>query len=218
MLTAMSRKKALMSQNAYFHVCNKSIEQFRIFEHDANVQYFLTALDHYRQLHLSKISLSRALLCNKYVSVPLLQSVSGPVSILAYCIMPTHYHLLLKAPEMSFISRYIGVIENSYTRYFNRKHNRVGPLWQSRFNKILIESNSELLHVMRYIHLNPTSAGLTDAPEDWRFSSYQDLLLNPSYLKSTPEISIKSIGELQRFTNNQIAYQRNLQRLKKHNL
>ena len=67
---------------------------------------------------------------------------------------------------------------NSYTRYFNTKTKRKGPLWQGRFKSVLIKTDEQLLHLTRYIHLNPTSEDLVERPEDWPYSSYNEYLRN----------------------------------------
>lgn len=67
-------------------------------------------------------------------------------------------------------------ILDSYTRYFNIKNKRKGPLWQGRFKSVLVENDEQLLHLTRYIHLNPTSDGLVNFPEDWFYSSYNEYL------------------------------------------
>jgi len=90
--------------------------------------------------------------------------------------MPTHIHLLLKQKQDFGISRYINRCLNSYTRYFNIKHKRKGPLWESRFKSSAITSNEIFTHITRYIHLNPVTAGLAGSPADWDFSSYSEYL------------------------------------------
>lgn len=98
------------------------------------------------------------------------------VEIIAYCIMPTHIHLILCQLKDEGISIYMKNLLNSYTRYFNIKNNRKGPLWQGRFKSILIQTDEQLLHLTRYIHLNPTSDNLVDKPENWKYSSYHEYL------------------------------------------
>ncbi len=195
---------------------NKSIAGFRIFERDVNVQRFLIALDYYR--YDTQTSLSSALRNQTYIPQPLVNPNNNmsPVKILAYCMMPTHYHLLLKCEALTEISRYIGIVESSYSHYYNTKIDRPGPLWQSRFKKTTIGSSSELLHVLRYIHLNPTTAELVENPFDWPYSSYKDYLTDPSILKTFSEISIRSIDQFKKFTENNLAYQRRLHMIKKH--
>lgn len=98
------------------------------------------------------------------------------VDLIAYCLMPTHYHLVLSALSDNGISKYLQQLLNSYAKYFNIKYKRKGPLWESRFDSVHVTTDEQLLHLTRYIHLNPTSAGLVNTPIDWRYSSLREYL------------------------------------------
>ncbi|MDD3905875.1 MAG: transposase [Candidatus Omnitrophica bacterium] len=98
------------------------------------------------------------------------------VDIVAFCIMPNHIHLLLRQNTDGGISNFMSMLLNSYTKYFNLKYKRQGPIWEKRFKDVLIENDEQLLHVTRYIHLNPVTAFLTDDPYDWEFSSYREYI------------------------------------------
>ena len=76
------------------------------------------------------------------------------VEIIAYCFMPTHIHLILRQLKKDGISIFMGKILNSYTRYFNLKNKRKGPLWESKFKNVEVVTDEQLLHLTRYIHLN----------------------------------------------------------------
>ena len=98
------------------------------------------------------------------------------VEIIAYCLMPTHIHLILRQLKKDGISIFMSKVLNSYTRYFNLKNKRKGPLWESRFKNIEVVNDEQLIHLTRYIHLNPVTANLVEDPQDWRFSSYKEYL------------------------------------------
>ena len=98
------------------------------------------------------------------------------VSVLSFCLMPNHFHLVVKQRKENGIKNYLANISNSYTKFFNTKHDRVGPLLQGTFKAVWIETDEQLLHVVRYIHLNPVEAGIVQAPENYLWSSY------PAYL------------------------------------
>jgi len=89
----------------------------------------------------------------------------------AYVLMENHYHLLGETPHanLSAIMHFIG---SSYTTYFNKKRNRSGHLFQGRYKSILIDRDSYLLELSRYIHLNPVNAQMVEKPEDYPYSSY----------------------------------------------
>jgi len=130
--------------------------------------------------------------------------------------MPDHYHLLIKILRYNCLSKYISDIENSFTRYFNLKFSRKGPLWQSTFKAVRIKTNYQLLHTSRYIHLNPTTSNLVIKPEDWQFSSYHKFIKNEKVLQNVvTEISIDKPLLYKKFVEDQIDYQRKLRLIKK---
>lgn len=83
------------------------------------------------------------------------------VDILCYCLMPNHFHLLLRQRITTGIRVFLGNVCNSYAKYFNTKYHRNGTLFESVFQARAVESDEELVHVSRYIHLNPVIASLT---------------------------------------------------------
>ena len=95
--------------------------------------------------------------------------------VVAYCLMPTHYHFLVHIITDGF-SHGMQLLGISYTKAINKQRNRVGALFQGAFRAQYIERDEYLLHVSRYIHLNPVLIGLVQRPEDWEFSSYRDYL------------------------------------------
>jgi putative transposase len=74
--------------------------------------------------------------------------------------MPNHFHLILRQESENGISRFISQLLNSYTRYFNIKNRRIGQLFLDQFKNVLVENDNQLLHLSRYIHLNPYSSQL----------------------------------------------------------
>lgn len=90
----------------------------------------------------------------------------------SYCLMGNHYHLLADTPEAN-LSRGMRWLNGVYTQRFNRRHERVGHVFQGRFKAILVERDSYLLELARYIVLNPVRAGLANAAGAWRWSSYR---------------------------------------------
>jgi len=90
----------------------------------------------------------------------------------AYCLMSNHYHLLIETPEPN-LSRGMQHLNGVYTQWFNRKHSRFGHLVQGRFKSIVVEKESYLLELARYIVLNPVRAKMVRSARDWRWSSYR---------------------------------------------
>ena len=99
--------------------------------------------------------------------------VEQSVDILAYCLMPNHYHLLIQS-QTSDVSSRMRSLSLAYTKAMNRRYGRVGSLFQGRFQSICVESDDYLCQLTQYIHSNPVKAGLVAAPENWEFSSYPD--------------------------------------------
>ena len=93
----------------------------------------------------------------------------------AYCLMTNHFHLLFetKLPNLSKIMHYI---KGSYTTYYNIRHHRTGHLFQGRFKSIVVDRDSYLLELSRYIHLNPMRARIVKNPFDYVWSSYRGFL------------------------------------------
>ena len=89
----------------------------------------------------------------------------------ALCLMGTHYHLLVETPEPN-LSIGMHQLNGLYAQLFNRRHGRVGTLFQSRFHATLVESEEQLAATRDYIAANPVRAGLCLHPEDWQWSSY----------------------------------------------
>lgn len=199
-----------------YHVFNKSIANFNIFGNLKNAERFTKTLDYYNSNFLTE-SYSSFLKRKEHDFENLIYpKKSANVKFLSYCVMPDHYHSIIKIMNGNILSKYISDVENSYTRFFNIKSKRKGPLWQSRFKAIRIESNEQLLHVSRYIHLNPVTNNLVKVPEDWKFSSYRSIITNKNVLKDVLiELSIDSPEQYRRFVTNNADYQRKLKLIKK---
>jgi len=212
----MQKKPVFINQHIY-HVFNKSIANFGIFKNHDFCYRFIQTVNYYNNQIVLK-SFSEYLEKNKTYEFEnlLIPKAYCIIKILSYCIMPDHYHLLIKILSETNISQYISNIENSYTRYFNIRMNRKGPLWQSRFKAVRIKTNQQFLHTHRYIHLNPTTSNLVETPEDWEFSSYKDFITDEKYLKDiVTEISIRDIKQYKKFVDDQKDYQRKLKLIKK---
>jgi len=95
--------------------------------------------------------------------------------VAAYCLMPNHYHLLVQTPNGN-LSRCLRHIDGVYTQRFNRRHGQDGPLFRGRYKALLIEADTYLLQLVRYLHRNPLAAGLTETPEDYPWSSHKNYL------------------------------------------
>ncbi len=211
------RKDELVNGECY-HIYNRSIAGFVIFSSSEECQRMIELIDilrfknfNYQFSHFKKLSDK-----NQFIELEKLRIENKTlVDIVAYCIMPTHFHLIIRQNKNLGIIKYIAKISNSYSKYFNTKHHRSGPLWSSRFKSVRVQDDEQLLHLTRYIHLNPVSANVVSNPFDWQFSSYKEYLEKTASkicnYKNILEIDPKKYKE---FVNNRIDYQRQLSAIK----
>jgi REP element-mobilizing transposase RayT len=99
--------------------------------------------------------------------------VDENISILAYCLMPNHYHFLVQCNGDN-LSEAMQLLSLTYTKSINKRFNRVGSLFQGRFKAVLVDSDDYLVHLVRYIHLNPVKADLVKSASEWEFSSFSE--------------------------------------------
>ena len=207
------RKDPLVS-GQYYHIINRSIAGYKIYNNARDNQRFINALKYYRS-PIPMLKISRFLELSDAHQKQIIDSQTDLViEITAYCIMPTHFHLLIKQNIDNGITKYINNIEISYTRYFNLKYKRKGPLWESKFKNIRVETDEQLLHLTRYIHLNPTSARLVDNPEDWKWSSYHEYIKGEENICLYKDIINITPMAYKEFVNNRKDYQRELSKIK----
>jgi putative transposase len=134
--------------------------------------------------------------------------------------MPNHFHFLVRQNIDSGISKFMSNFENSYTKYFNIKNSRIGPLLQGPFKAVKIDSEEQLLHVSRYIHLNPFSSALVKNIDDlinYEWSSFSEYFgLNKYKLCQRGNIfsTFKNIETYRLFVFDQADYQKCLEEIK----
>ncbi|MCM8765514.1 MAG: transposase [Candidatus Omnitrophica bacterium] len=213
----MRRKEVLVNGEVY-HIFNKSIADYRVFNNKAEFLRMKNTIRYYQFENVSpKFSQFLLRTDKEKNSFPLPHNKVRIVQIIAYCLMPTHIHLVLKQFKDEGISLFMGKVLDSYSRFFNLRHKRKGPLWEGKFKNKLVESVEQLLHLTRYIHLNPTSAGLVNKPEDWLFSSYREyigLVDEEEVLCDKEELLDISPEAYKEFVEERITYQRELEKIK----
>ena len=130
--------------------------------------------------------------------------------------MPSHLHLLLREVVDEGVSRYLQRLLNSYARYYNTRYHRSGPLFSGRFHAGHVPDTDLLLHVSRYIHLNPYSAGLVADPLAYQWSSLNEYIGQPttSICRTDAILSITSASEYRQFVLDHADYARTLARIK----
>jgi REP element-mobilizing transposase RayT len=114
---------------------------------------------------------------NYYIFIDLLKELVEDynIKIAAYCLLPNHYHLLVQTPD-SNISRAMRHLNGVYTQRYNRSHNCDGTLFRGRYKSILVDGDSYLMELVRYIHRNPLEAGLVDHLDNYSWSSHKGYL------------------------------------------
>jgi REP element-mobilizing transposase RayT len=144
LLTMPIRKTPLEIGN-FYHIYNRGNNHQNIFFQRENYIYFIRLMKE----HI----------------------INNGIDIIAYCLMPNHYYFLVYLREET-LSDGMKSLSLAYTKAINRKFNRSGVLFQGRFQSILVYDTEYLIHLCRYIHLNPVKAGMVKQPEEWEFSSY----------------------------------------------
>lgn len=140
---------------SYYHIYARGASRQPIFVDDADHAYFLSLFHRYLSVDEVKNS----------VGVPY-DKLYEAVEVLCYCLMQNHFHLLIYQNEAGAMPRLMRGIMTAYSRYFNTKYHRSGSLFETRYKASRISSDEYLLHVSRYIHLNP---------EDWRNFPYSSI-------------------------------------------
>ena len=137
-------------KNGIYHVYNRGVSKQPIFLDEKDYAMFLF----YLKLYLDNPESLKNLDPQKrtYLSR---KNFYGQIDFLCYCLMPNHFHLLLKQRDKKGVASFMRCITTNYSMYFNKRYKRVGTLFQGRYRAVLIKKDSYLLHLSRYIHLNP---------------------------------------------------------------
>ena len=169
----MPQRSIPLVAGEYYHVYNRGNNRQDIFFERENYLFFLRRVRKYLvgETQTSEVS----------------ETSEVWTTIIAYCLMPNHFHLLV-CPHDDELSRRMQRFSISYTKAMNTRYDRVGSLFQGQFQAVLVDRNEYLLHLSRYFHLNPVEAGLVKQPEDWKFSSYRDYIGLRQGTLPTPDI------------------------------
>ena len=141
----MSRPLRLEFSGALYHVTSRGNERKAVYLEENDFEIFLNLLN---------------TVCSRYNWV-----------IHAYCLMDNHYHLLVETPDAN-LSKGMRQLNGVFTQSINRKHGRVGHLFQGRYKAILVDKDAYLLALCRYIILNPVRAKMVNTPDEWLWSSW----------------------------------------------
>ena len=219
----MPYRKTPIVPNQIYHVFNRSIAGQTIFSIKKDYHRFVDVINYYRfdnipirYSHYKRLPQSRKNSFND----EFLTNNKSIIHIISYCIMPNHFHLLLFSDKDHAVSNFTRNVQNSYSKYYNTKYKRNGSLFQSMFKAVRIENDEQLVHVSRYIHLNPITAYLIEANEleEYNWSSAKAFLLdsvNGSFVEPDLVLSnFKSRAKYKEFLIDQVDYQRDLDKIK----
>lgn len=198
-------------EQIFFHAQNIGVEKRIIFEDEKDCKRFIETLNHYKSTTPPSRFAFRKRARGEQASDP-----TPLVDIVAYCLMPNHFHLLLKENQSGGVSKFLSKVSNSYTKYFNSRHKRSGSLFKGRFKSAKID-DSQLQDIARYIHLDPFVKKIVRDINNFPFSSYYELTQNQKGITEKAFLLsfFPDITAFIDYTTNVDAYQSGLENIKK---
>jgi len=220
-------QKPAFVENEVYHIYNRGVEKRSIFEDDADRFRFIHDLFEFND---QRPAANMYYHFNQQLPKTEPRNKKSPrkliVDILAFCLMPNHYHLLLKQKTKNGIVNFMKKMGTGYAMYFNQKYQRVGPLFQGRFKAVLVNRDSHLLYLPHYIHLNPLDLFMPEWRdkklrnhksalkflENYRWSSFPDYVGIKNFPSVTNrEFILKLLGEkTDDYKKDIVAYLKNL--------
>lgn len=191
--------KTYVSEGIY-HIYNRGINKGNIFLDDQDYKIFLSYLKSYltpkdktKLLALIGNPSTPYIEKNKALRELTLENFYGRIELLAYCLMPNHFHLLVKQKGEREIVSWMRALMTRYTSYSNRRHNRLGPLLQGDYRGVLVGDDEQFVYLTRYIHRNPLSLKRSDLYG--QPSSYLNYLgrLQQEWVK--PKMALANFGQ-----------------------
>lgn len=158
--------------DSYYHIYNRGVAKSEIFLDPQDISVFCSYLKTYLLPKDNKL-ISATIVSeksstkekDKAIKELSLKNFSNKIDLLAYALMPNHFHLLVHQEDSNAIDSFMNSLGVRYVGYFNRKYHRVGPLFQGRYKAVLVVSEEQLLHLSRYLHKNTTTGFPNTLPE-----------------------------------------------------
>lgn len=202
------------AENGYYHLYNRGVEKRTIFQDEQDYVVFLSYLKTYlttKNEDELRQRLSDPIINYKekrdVLKLLRLNNFADEIRLICYCLMPNHFHFLVKQHSGNTIDSFMNSLCTRYTMYFNRRHRRVGPLYQGVYKAVIVESDEQLLHLTRYIHRNPVRPG--SKGDAFRAEIMKQPSSYPQYLeqRKTEWIQPEEILEFFSKTNPALSYQ-----------
>jgi putative transposase len=162
------------TEGEIYHIYNRGVNKMNIFLDEQDFRVFAARLKENLFPELINPLLSKHAVRRK--TLP-----PNSYDLISYCLMPNHFHLLIKQNTNLPITQLILKVCTGYSKYFNKKYGRIGAIFQDRFKSVRIHKNNQLLWVSYYIHKNPIEAGFVENPNNYKWSSFSE------YVKSESE-------------------------------
>ncbi|OGE66824.1 hypothetical protein A3H85_01720 [Candidatus Daviesbacteria bacterium RIFCSPLOWO2_02_FULL_40_8] len=199
------------TKSGLYHIYNRRLQKQPIFTDRKDYSHFLQTFFYY-QIENPKPKFSTYRISKLFKIDP----SKKIVDIICYCLMPNHFHLLVTQLRDGGVSEFMRRFIHSYTKYRNIKYNLQGPIFQGIFKAVEIETDEQLLHLSRYIHLNPVVSCLINNPDLYPWSSYNSYFIEggPFINKGKILEHFKSLDSYRDFVLNQKEYGKTLEILK----
>lgn len=218
----MPYRKTPLVVGEIYHVFNRSIAREPFFLHNKHYQRGLELVNFYRfdKPPLRFSHYNRLPHPQKNDFLENLKTFKKRIKIFAYCLMPNHTHFLFKQLIENGVANFMSNFQESYAKYFNIREERSGALFQSMFKAVRVETDEQLIHVTRYIHLNPLTSYVIKNIEEldnYPWCSFADYMGKQDFgIIDKEEVLgyFSSIKQLREFTAAQVDYQRELARIK----
>jgi len=193
-----------LSENSYYHIYDKGVEGKNVFLDRQDHETFLYYLYIY--------TANPAEIKSKYPKLPprlMAKNLSGDINLMAYSLMPNHFHLLLKQKSRDTMPKLLKQVINGYVTYFNKKYKRSGAIFRGRYKSVRVESEYLLLQMVRFVHINPSIHGLAPNLKDYPWSSYINNALTGKIINR-----FENVEDWEKFHMDQDSYQQNFSKIK----
>jgi len=215
----MNGRKIPLAVGEYYHIFNRGVARAPTFLVKDDYKQAIASLSYYRNIKpVMRFSRFKDLSLNEKDSVlKRSEDLDKLVELICYCVMPNHFHLVVKQLAENGISIFLSRFTNSYTKYFNTKNERVGPLFQGTFKSVHVETQNQLIHLSRYIHLNPLTSFVVSEKDflNYPWSSLNEYLEEKNSLINTKPIlsEFSSPKKYLDFVLDQKNYQKSLKQI-----